>query len=459
MAILTIGGIPVYDAIISDAETGMFKISLVDDPAVMSNFLAFDNNRKVMMYQVENDEKRLVRGVVMRADFPIYRYHPQMGEYYILYKPEQIRIMAEKYLAESRQNDVNVMHDTDVDGVQMVQYFIKGDGISVEGFDDIADGSLFAEFHILNDEVWEAIKDGSYRGFSLEGVFDIQPEQKEEEFSNKYNKTTMSKVKRFMKSLEAAFLKEFAIFRSMTTDKGVINWDGDEDIKVGDEVYIEDAEGNRTSAADDTYKNDEGLTIIVVDGKVSEILEPEAEVAPEETPEVAEDAAEETTEETPVEETPAEEKVMNTIATDKGELLYEGELAVGTEVFVATEEGNAPAEDGDYLLEDGKTLKVAEGKVAEIVEAAPAEEVTEEPTEEAMAEETPETPVEESEEVAALKAEIERLQEEIKELKKENKELKAAPMATAAHDEFTTSVKVQKTGDKGLDRLSRLMGK
>lgn len=125
---------------------------------------------------------------------------------------------------------------------------------------------------------------------------------------------------------------------------------------------------------------------------------------------------------------------------------------------MATEEGNAPAEDGDYLLEDGKTLKVAEGKVAEIVEAAPAEEVTEEPTEETMAEETPETPVE-SEEIAALKAEIERLQEEIKELKKENKELKAAPMATAAHDEFTTSVKVQKTGDRGLDRLSRLMGK
>ena len=455
MAIFTIGGIPVYDAIISDAETGMFKISLVDDPAVMSNFLAFDNNRKVMMYQVENDEKRLVRGVVMRADFPIYRYHPQMGEYYILYKPEQIRIMAEKYLAESRQNDVNVMHDTDVDGVQMVQYFIKGDGISVEGFDDIADGSLFAEFHILNDEVWEAIKDGSYRGFSLEGVFDIQPEQKEEEFSNKHNKTTMSKVKRFMKSLEAAFLKEFAIFRSMTTDKGVIAWDGDEDIKVGDEVYIEDAEGNRTSAADDTYKTEEGVTIIVVEGKVSEILEPEAEVAPEETPEVTETEAEETTEaETPAEE----EKVMTTIATDKGELLYEGELAVGTEVFVEGEEGLVPAADEDYVLEDGKTLKVAEGKVAEIVEASPAEETTEETTEETMAEETPETPAE-SEEVAALKAEIERLQEEIKALKKENKELKAAPMATAAHDEFTTSVKAQKTGDKGLDRLSKIMGK
>ena len=40
--IVTIGGIPVYDAIISDEETGMFRISLVDDPAVMSNFQALD---------------------------------------------------------------------------------------------------------------------------------------------------------------------------------------------------------------------------------------------------------------------------------------------------------------------------------------------------------------------------------------------------------------------------------
>ena len=70
MAVVTIGNIPVFNALITDEETGMFKISLVDDPAVMSNFLAFDNTRKVQMYQVENEDKRLVRGVVMRADFP-----------------------------------------------------------------------------------------------------------------------------------------------------------------------------------------------------------------------------------------------------------------------------------------------------------------------------------------------------------------------------------------------------
>lgn len=451
MAVVTIGGIPVYDAIISDEQTGMFKISLVDDPAVMSNFLAFDNNRKVQMYQVENEEKRLVRGVVMRADFPIYRYDKRLGEYYIIYKAEQIRTMAEKYLLESRQNDVNLMHqqDSDVNGVQMVQYFIKGNGISVEGFEGIADGSLFAEFHIVNDEIWDAVKEGTYKGFSLEGVFDLVPEQdadKVEEivdsldgaFSRFFNDTkqfTMGKLKRF----KAALLKALAEFAVVTTDKGILAWDGDEDLKVGDSVYLEDGEGNRTPAEDGEYKTDENKTIVVADGKVADILDPEVEVdAPEvdETTEEAEEVAEET------EEPAEEEQTLASVATDKGDLLFEGELAEGTEVFVADEEGNrTPAEDGDYILEDGRTLKVAEGKVAEIVEA-------ETPTEE----ETPAEP----EEVAALKAENEVLKAELESLKSQVEQLKAQPLAKPAHEEVRTSEAHQATGDKGLDRLARI---
>lgn len=448
MAIVTIGGIPVYDAIISDEATGMFKISLVDDPAVMSNFLAFDNNRKVLMYKVEDEDKRLVRGVVMRADFPIYRYDQNFGEYYIIYKADQIRVMAEKYLLESRQNDVNLMHEknSDVEGVQMVQYFIKGSGISVEGFDEIADGSLFAEFHIVNDEIWDAVKEGTYKGFSLEGVFDLVPEQDKEKveeivdtldgaFSKFLNNTknfTMGRLNRF----KAALLKAFAEFANVTTDKGILAWDGDDDLKVGDQVYIEDAEGNRTPAEDGDYKTDDNKTIVVADGKVSEIKDPEVDVdAPEAaeeevTEEAAEDVAEEPT------------KDFSIVATDKGDLLYDGELAVGTEVFVADEEGNrTPAEDGDYVLENGTTLKVAEGKVAEIVEAEP------------VAEETPA----EAEDVASIKAENESLKAEVESLKRQIAELSAQPLAKPAHDVVTTTQTFEKTGDKGLDRLAGIL--
>ena len=173
----TFGGLPVFDALVPDEDTGMLKISLVDLPAVMSDFLVFKKEREVQMYSIQDDEKRLVYGVVVRADYPIIRKSEKIGDYYIVFKAETIRKMAEKYLAEGRQNEVNVMHSTDVDGVQMVQWFIKDSakGIAPEGF-DVADGSLFAEFHVLNDEVWAAIKEGTYKGFSLEGVFDFEPE-------------------------------------------------------------------------------------------------------------------------------------------------------------------------------------------------------------------------------------------------------------------------------------------
>lgn len=497
----------------------MFKISLVDDPAVMSNFLAFDNNRKVVMYQVENEEKRLVRGVVMRADFPIYRYDESFGEYYIIYKAEQIRKMAEKYLAESRQNDVNLMHEdgSDVDGVQMVQYFIKdsANGINPAGFDAIADGSLFAEFHVVNDEVWDAVKEGTYKGFSLEGVFDLVPEKDAEKveeivdtldgaFSRIFKNTkqfTMGKLSK----LKASLLKALAEFANVTTDKGVLAWEGDDDLKVGDAVYIEDAEGNTTPAEDGDYKTDDNKVIVVVDGKVSEIKD--AEVEPTEG-----------------------EQELASVATDKGDLLYDGELEVGTEVFVADEEGNqVAAPDGDYTLDNGNVIKVAEGKVSEIVEAEPEETPQEvaaarmqkfsesydekrRKIAEAVAnsgkvpysddeygyvieagddfciwnhwgastdwmdvnyrfpitwsedEAQVGDPVEvkhifvpldydypwngEAENTETLKSENEALKKQIAELNKQ-------PLAKAAHEEVVTAQRFEKTGDKGLDRLAR----
>ena len=364
--IVTIGGIPVYDAVISDDETGMFKISLVDDPAVMSNFQAFDATRKMQLYAIQDEEKRLVRGCIMRADFPIYRRDAGFGEYYIIYKAEEIRKMAEKYLAESRQNDVNAMHQgEDLPDIYMVQYFIKGDGIQVDGFDECADGSLFGEFHVVNDEVWEEIKAGTYKGFSLEGVFDLVPEQDKDEiqeivdildgaFRNFHKSNDMSKLSR-LKEILAAKLQEEK-FGNVTTDKGVLSWDGDEDLKEGDSVYVEDSEGNRTPAADGDYKTNDNKVVVVVDGKVSEIKDAEAEVAP------------------------AEGEESEFIETDKGKLEWDNEeedLKEGDAVYVRDEEGNrVPAPDGDYTTEDGKVIKVSDGKVTEIVD--PKAEVSEE---------------------------------------------------------------------------------
>ena len=299
--IVTIDGIPVYDAIISDSSQGMDKISLVDAPAVMSDFLKFKEQDKQVLFSVADEDKRLVYGVIMRADFPIYRKDEQMGEFYIIYKADTIRQMAEKYLADGKCNNINLMHQdgSDVDGVQMVQYFIKDSamGVCPAGFDNISDGSLFGEFHITNDEVWAKVKDGTYKGFSLEGYFDLIPETNEKDvqsivdtlagafsrlFKQSFNMTKLEKIK-------AALAKILVECANCTTDKGILYWDGDDTLAVDMPVFTDEAK--TTPAEDGDYIKEDGSTIVVKDGKVSEI-KPKVEDKPVENAGENEPAAE-----------------------------------------------------------------------------------------------------------------------------------------------------------------------
>lgn len=58
---------------------------------------------------------------------------------------------------------------------------------------------------------------------------------------------------------------------------------------------------------------------------------------------------------------------MTDVKTKDGMILsFEGELVSGIEIFIVDETGKNPASDGEYILEDGQTIIVAEGKVAEV---------------------------------------------------------------------------------------------
>lgn len=171
--------LPIYYAEIDFDDEGIRYVSLVDCPAVQSNFVAFSKQERqdVRFAMVEDGDQHLLVGVVVRADFPIYRCNEHMGEFYIVYRKDTIRKMAEKMLYDGRTSAVNVMHTpVRVNGVNLQELFIKDTekGISPKGFEDIEDGSLFAVYKIHNSEVWAAIKRGEFKGFSLEGIFQIK---------------------------------------------------------------------------------------------------------------------------------------------------------------------------------------------------------------------------------------------------------------------------------------------
>ena len=180
--------LPIYKVIIDDEKLGIDKISLVEYPAVESNFLAFSQDEKKVLLSIDNEEQRIITGVVARCDYPIYRREDNGYEYYITFDREIIKQMAIKMLADNHQNNINIEHkpNTDVDGVQMLELYIKDSsrGINPSGFDDISDGSLIVSYKVFNEDIWTAVKNGTFKGFSLEGMFVMEKENDEDKIFN-----------------------------------------------------------------------------------------------------------------------------------------------------------------------------------------------------------------------------------------------------------------------------------
>lgn len=273
---------PIYNATISDKEEGLFCLSLVTDPATEVNFVYFDKDKPIVKFAVENQMERLVSGVIMLADTPIYRRTVGGYEYYINFTKDVLKVMAEKMIYDGVGSSVNIQHqdNSNVEGVNLVELFVidREKGIAPTYFSEVPDGSLIGTYKVHNDEVWSMIENGDVLSFSLEGIFNMV---EVEEFKNK-KKTNIFKMK--INKLKAVLRKMLATFGSVSTDKGTILWDSEEDLKEGDSVYSLDEEGNQVPLEDGEYITEDKKVITIKEGKVLSIVDTAAEVDGKEKP-------------------------------------------------------------------------------------------------------------------------------------------------------------------------------
>lgn len=139
-------------------------------------------------FQIVNSEQRIISGPLILADMLIYRNNEAFGEHYVKFSADTIKSIAIKWAKRKNMDKVNLMHDSaqQVGGVTMFESFIvdKARGIlPMKGFEDVADGSWFGSFYVENDSVWQSIKEGTYKGFSVEGLFDYDEPKSAEEMA------------------------------------------------------------------------------------------------------------------------------------------------------------------------------------------------------------------------------------------------------------------------------------
>lgn len=161
----------------------------------------------------------------------------------------------------------------------------------------------------------------------------------------------------------------------VNTDKAVLVWDGEDELREGVEVFVRNEEGEVEPAADGEYVTEDNKTIVVVDGKVAEIKDPEAEVAPEAEVEAETETENvEMAEEEPEVE-PADEPETNTEEASVEDRIAAVEERIQTIVDGINEIVNSIAALEARIAEAEEKLASVEAPAAEPIDEGKGEEV------------------------------------------------------------------------------------
>ena len=308
--------IEVFELVIDiDDESGVTAIALVDQPAIESNWMAFSQQIE-HKFAVKDEDKRIIEGYFMVADLLIPRIGEHGEKFFVKFSAKTIEAIREKQSRLGMTNNFNLMHDPNkiANGVYMLDNIIidnERGKVAPKEFEKVPNGSLWGSAKVDNDEIWEQVKNGTFKGFSVEGMFkQLEPVTMDEDVINKIIKT----IQDFEKSIE-------------------------DNVQVINKQTID----NMSKETLDKVKS-------LIFGE--EVKEVEAESTPEVT----------------------EIKLMAAELADGTMVNIDPALEVGAVVTVEVEGVVAPIPNGEYPLADGMIITISEGAISDIKEVEAEEE-------------------------------------------------------------------------------------
>lgn len=168
----------IFELIIDEEdESGVDQIALVDSPAIQSNWMAFNKQQPIdLKFQIQDEEKRIVSGYFMIADLPIARLDDEGKVFYVVFRKDTIEKIVNKFMKNGFSSKVNLMHNSNAlaEGVYVIESIIvdsKRGMKAPEWAEKVPDGSWFGSMKVESDIIWKQIKQGEFRGFSVEGLF------------------------------------------------------------------------------------------------------------------------------------------------------------------------------------------------------------------------------------------------------------------------------------------------
>jgi outer membrane biosynthesis protein TonB len=165
-----------------DSET--YAISMVDMPAIESDFVALEKQEeeKVQVF-LESNERHMVYGAALIPDKDIYRNNGEQ-EFYISFTKESIEKMSQEFMKEYRQNEVTLDHEEMANDITITESWLVEDSYKDKANAlgiNVPEGTWMVGMKVNQIDVWERVKSGELKGFSVESMISL------EEFSKNDN--------------------------------------------------------------------------------------------------------------------------------------------------------------------------------------------------------------------------------------------------------------------------------
>jgi hypothetical protein len=179
MGKLNIDDLELFELIIDEDDNteGVFSNSLVSSPAIERGFVWL-SSQEIKLESVDTD-KRLVAGPILIPNKKILRQDEDGSPYTIFFTPETIEKMSRKFMKNKYTSEMTIEHGRKrVDGIYLTESWLiespSKDKSNLYGF-TLPAGTWFGIYKIDNDSVWEQVKSGDVKGFSVEMIADHIP--------------------------------------------------------------------------------------------------------------------------------------------------------------------------------------------------------------------------------------------------------------------------------------------
>lgn len=168
-----------------DSESGIDAVSVVESPAIEENFIALAE-QKIELKEIDA-EKRILMGAALIPNKKIYRVNEKTKEEFEIFFSEQtVRQAMELFFKKGNQSKATQEHAKSIDGMTVVESWLIEDKVhdkSVKYGFSLPKGTWMISMKVDNDQVWNDVKEGKVKGFSIEGFFadklEMSMEQKE----------------------------------------------------------------------------------------------------------------------------------------------------------------------------------------------------------------------------------------------------------------------------------------